>query len=207
MKVWDSDGAYQQTDIKTTNPFYKTLYAYEHETNSDEKTIDRATHPDTFKILQMIRNSGSHSAEENERLTKSFTTLQTLLNDKNFNDRITAYLKSQTDTSITNKNALLTILQSHNRLSSQSLLLFLQCFGTQPGKEENNTIDVNKFESLINAFEQQTNFSDITRDTLIRPDNPLIETIGKEYGPSADTQVDEQLAQLGDPTHTEVYLS
>ena len=78
--------------ISQDNPFYKALRDY---TLDNKKTISKKEFPDTFDSLALVRTTMlRNSARENKILEDSLHTLQTLLQDPNFNKKTNNFIQN-----------------------------------------------------------------------------------------------------------------
>lgn len=186
-----------QGNISQDNPFYTALRDYEIDPNT---TIQKYNQPEAFDTLNIVRNTIlKNSAYENQKFSNTIETLQQLITDKTFNDKLTSYLStSPIDAISERKHIILQTLKDNNRASWDSLVLLLQLFGTNPmkGKEQYNTINTENLIKTINQLQQTDNFDLINFN--ISQNNPIFWILEQKYGKSADEKLSTDLNQIED---------
>jgi len=105
-----------ETTISQDNPFYTAIRDYETDPNT---TIQKQKQPQAFDTLNIVRNTIlKNSAYENQKFSNSIETLQQLITNKNFNDKLTSYLTNSPKDEISEKrHIMLQTLKENNRES------------------------------------------------------------------------------------------
>jgi hypothetical protein len=207
MKLRHNDGNMSidtNKPIDSKSPFYLALRDYT--IKNPEAKISKQNQPDAFDSLALIRTTIlRNDAGENEKMKENFIALQNLINNESFNTKIETYLQQQTPDEVSQqKHLVLQTLAHTNRTKSESFPLLLKLFGTnpQPGKEQINTIDNNRFWEFIRQLDGDLN--NLSVNTLISPTHPVFATLEKKYSTSADDGLDQALSTIGDSNTIEI---